>query len=140
MPSLLLVSASLLCMAASGQAAAGLPDMPVKWQYAELSYVYIPARPAGTAADGTVVPGTPAKTTIRWITAEGEVVADGWADMADRLKAPAFKKEGSTNYQRVQVLNLLGREGWELVQHTEATTTTTRTAPHGTWTFKRRVP
>jgi hypothetical protein len=140
MPSLLLASASLLGLAASGQAAPGLPDKPAKWQYAELSYRYIPAQSAGTAADGTVVPGKPPREVVRWVTAEGEVEAKGWADLAEQLKAPAFKKEGSAAYQRVQVLNHLGSEGWELMEQTEATTTTRGAASPRTWTFKRRVP
>ena len=115
MLSLLLASASLLCQAASGQAAPGLPDKLAKWQYAELSYLYIPAQPGGTAADGTVVPGKPAAEVVRWVTAEGEVEARGWGDLAERLTARGSKWDGSAAYQRVQMLNHLGSQGWELV-------------------------
>jgi hypothetical protein len=139
MPSLLLASAGLFGLAASGQAAPGSPGKPANWQYAELSYRYIPAQGAGTAADGTVVPGRPAAEVVRWVTAEGEVEAKAWADLAERLKAPALKKDGSAAYQKVQVFNFLGSDGWELVGQSETLPTPQRAVPR-TWTFKRRVP
>ena len=132
--------AGLLGLAAPGQAGPGSPDKPVKWEYAELTYRHYAGHRGGVTAAGTFFPDQPDTEVIRWVTAEGEVEAKGWADLAERLKAPAFKKEGSAAYQRVQVFNHLGRDGWELVEQTEATTPPPIGAPPKAWTFKRRVP
>jgi len=55
-----------------------------------------------------------AKTTVTWITANDSVTAESWAGMAEKLKAPAMRKETVAAHDRVRVLNRLGAEGWEV--------------------------
>src|SRR4051812_45034628 len=105
----------LLSLAALSPAAPQLGDKPPRWEYAELAFRTIPARAGGVDANDNEVPGTPATMSIRWITAAGEVEVKSWEALADKLKATGFKKDGSADLQRVQVLNALGAEGWELM-------------------------
>lgn len=140
---------ALLLLAVSANAAPGLSDKIPKWQYAELSIRSFPARPAGVTEDGTEVPGTPAGMMIKWITAAGETDVKSWAELADALKASGLKKDGSPTLQKIQVLNFIGAEGWELVELQAASPGISGTArgPAGfglsgssTWLFKRRLP
>lgn len=97
----------------------------VKWEYGELAVSRtFPARPAGKDADGNDVPAVPAKTIIRWTTGAGDVSVNGWEELAEKLKAPV-KKEDSVSFQKIKVLNVLGTDGWELVEQQ----TSTQTAP-----------
>ena len=77
-----------------------------------------------------------ATVTVRWATAEEEVQAESWEQLAEKLKAPAPKKEPTPTVHKLRVLNRLGADGWEIAEHT-GTDGTTGTA---TWVFKRRVP
>ena len=146
----------LLALTPAVPAAPALWDKPPKWEYAELSYRNMPPRPGGVDADGTVVPATPASVSIRWITGAAEVELKGWEELANKLKMPGLKK-GSLAFTRIQVLNFLGSEGWELMEQQASgvaaggfgargaaggdrepvfrTSSTT-----GTWLLKRRVP
>ena len=117
MRTLLLPPALLVTLAAAATAAPALGDKPPKWEYAELTYRSLPARPGGVTADGKEVPATRASVSIRWISGAGEVEVKGWDELADKLKAPAIKK-GSAAYLKIQVLNFLGAEGWELMEQT----------------------
>lgn len=157
-----LCSALLLAIALVGTAAPALGDKPPKWEYAELTFRNLPGRPAGTDADGKEIPATPASVSIRWINPTGEVEVKGWDELADKLKAPALKK-GTVAYQKIQILNHLGSEGWELMEQQTAGSAAAlldgpgprgprgpgafetgpgfRTASAtGTWLLKRRVP
>jgi hypothetical protein len=111
----------LLALATAATAAPNLGDRPPKWEYAELSYRTIPGRPAGTDEDGKEIPAVPASMAIIWVTAAGEVQVKGWDELAEKLKAAGFKK-GSAAFQRIQILNHLGSEGWELMEQQTSTT------------------
>jgi hypothetical protein len=145
----------LLSLAALSPAAPQLGDKPPKWEYAELAFRTTPARPGGVDVNGNEVPATPATTTIRWITAAGEVEVKSWEELADKLKVTGFKKDGSADLQRIQVLNALGAEGWELMEPTSSSSgvaafggpgragpgaATLRTTTAATWMMKRRLP
>src|SRR4051794_12302639 len=115
MRTLLLSSALVLGLTPVVRAAPALGDKPPKWEYAELTYRNLPGRPARSDTDGNEVPAVPASVSIHWISGAGEVEVKGWDELADKLKAPAFKK-GSFAYQKIQILNYLGNEGWELME------------------------
>lgn len=109
---------------APGFAAPALGDKP-KWEYAELYYRAIPGRAAGVDADGNEIPAVPASAAIRLTTAGGEVDAKGWFELAEKLKASGIKKDTSVSLQKIQVLNFLGADGWEVIeQQTESVTRT----------------
>jgi hypothetical protein len=112
---LLLSAALFLGLAPAAPAAPTLGDKPPRWEYAELSYQAVPGRPAFTDDDGKETPAVPPSVAIRWITGAGEVEVKGWDELANKLKAPAIKK-GSAAYQKIQMLNYLGSEGWELME------------------------
>jgi hypothetical protein len=160
MRTFLLCSALLLAIAPVVAAAPALGDKPPKWEYAELTFRNVPGRPAGTDADGKEIPATPASVSIRWINPTGEVEVKGWDELADKLKAPPLKK-GTVAYQKIQILNYLGSEGWELMEQQTTGSAAAlldgpgprgrgpgafETAPFraasatGTWLLKRRVP
>lgn len=82
---------------------------PTKWEYAELTYRTVRMAPA----EGEEAPRT--GYTIRWTNGSDEYEAKSWGEVADKLKLAAFKKDGSPALQRLQVLNQLGKEGWELL-------------------------
>src|SRR5262249_15458491 len=125
-------------------AAPQLPEKP-RWEYAELSYRS--GRPA-RAKDDTELTTIP--PTIRWTTGEGEIEVRSWTEFAEKLKAAPPKKDASATLQRIQLLNYLGSEGWEMVGY-QGTTTSSAFGPAdrvgpattitgaGTWTFKRRA-
>jgi hypothetical protein len=124
-----------------GPAAPALADRPVKFQHAELQYsrvlVAAPAQPGLPAPPGVKV-AVPAvtKVAIVWTTSEEEVKAEGWENLADKLKAPAPKKEGSETVHKLRVLDRLGSDGWEVTEHTEKQDF----AATAVWRFKRRLP
>lgn len=146
-----ILSLTALLLAVTVQAAPGLPEKPPKWEYAEVTFRTTPARPGGLDPNGNEVAPTPATVTIRWITATGEAEMKGWAEMAEKLKVAAFKKDGSAALQKLQMLNFLGGEGWELIEQQSGSTVSgfrgdagpargpVSTAT-GSWLFKRRVP
>lgn len=154
------LSAALLLIPVTAlPAAPALGDKPPKWEYAELTFRNLPARPGGVDADGKEVPATPASVSIRWISPAGEVEAKGWDELAEKLKAPSLKK-GTVAYQKIQILNHLGGEGWELMEQQTSGASALLDGPGGrrgpgaadtgpgfraasatgTWLFKRRVP
>lgn len=151
----LLSAAALLGLATVALAAPALGDKPPKWEYAELTYRTLPARGGGVDADGNAVPATPASVSIRWITGAGEAEVKGWDELAEKLKAPTLKK-GTIAYTKIQILNFLGSEGWELMEQ-QGTAASAARAPGdpdnrgtgtgfggsistSTWLLKRRVP
>ena len=138
------IAAGLLAL--PSVAAPQLPEKP-RWEYAELSYRG--GRPGGRGPDEAEVPAV--APMIRWTTGEGEIEAKGWTELGEKLKAPRFKKDASATLQRIQLLNYLGGEGWEMVGQ-QGTTTAASFAARGdgrgpgpaitgtgTWTFKRRA-
>jgi hypothetical protein len=143
-----LICSAFLCGLATLQTASA-QEKRVKWEYAELVYRTVPSRPAGKDNEGNEVPAVPAKATIRWTTGTGEISVNGWEELAEKLKA-TVKKEDSMSFQKIQVLNALGAEGWELVE--QGNTPPGGVAPGlggptrgspltpTTMLFKRRVP
>ena len=144
---------SFLALAAITQAAPNLNEKPPKWEYAELSYRTSPGRPGGVDANGNEIPATPATVTIKLISGTSEVDAKSWAELAEKLKAPSFKKDGSAAFLKIQFLNFLGSEGWELMEQTGSTSSTvagfarepggrgvSSISSNSTWLLKRRVP
>lgn len=143
------------CILIVAATTASAPPEKAKWEYAELSYRNVRGTPAGTDAEGKEIPAVPAHVAIRWTTVKEEVQLKGWGEMADHLKA-VVKKEGSASFLRLQVLNALGSEGWEIVSEQSGSTVVTpavaggpdrrttggfSTGPTGTTVmFKRRVP
>jgi hypothetical protein len=137
MTPLLLASVGLLGLAGPVSTVPAPTDRPVvKWEYAELTYRRDPGHPSRMTPSGTVIPAQPDTEVIRWVTADGEIEARGWDNLAERLKAPAFRPGGSAASQRLQLLNHLGGMGWELVARPEPEPG----APTRLMTFKRRVP
>ena len=67
-----------------------------------------------------------------------EIEGKDWSELADKLKAPALKKEGSDMLHKLRVFNQLGLEGWEVVSHAGADGI--GTSGTGSWMLKRRVP
>jgi len=137
MKSLPLAAGALGLIASLASAAPALGDKPVRYEYAELQYSHI-FRAAGQpgAAGAKGVPLVP-QLSIKWITADEEIEGTEWDDLANKLKAPAPKKDGtSVTQHKLRVLNRLGTDGWEIVEHTGTDGTSGRAA----WFFRRRVP
>jgi hypothetical protein len=128
-------AAVLLAACADSPTAAPVPAGRVgdKWEYGELHYRHVPKRARGLPGGGKAV--LPEQTTVRWVTAEGEVEATGWEDMAARLKAPALKKKAPAGADRLRVFNRLGADGWELAAYHPSE----RRTDTAVWTFKRKV-
>ena len=105
--------------------AAPAPVPGEKWEYAEISTSLTATRGPGRFDDPRArpQPGQPdqprrvvRQTMIRFATAEGEVEAASWQELATKLKAPEPKSGGtSAASQRLRVLNYLGSQGWEVV-------------------------
>jgi hypothetical protein len=89
-------------------------DKPVKWEYAQLSYRTNPARLGGKDTDDKEVPPAPPVLAIHWTTGSDDLTAMGWVELAEKLKA-TIKKDAGLDSQKIQVLNALGENGWELV-------------------------
>src|SRR5947209_1482511 len=110
-----LLVAVVLASGSPGAAAPALGDKASRWEYAELhvqrAVAAIRIVPPGGAAPAPVpAPAAPA-TTVRWATADEEVQADGWEQLAEKLKAPAPKKEGTPTVHKLRVFNRLGADG-----------------------------
>lgn len=119
----LLVSVAVL---SANPAPEGKPTF--KFEYAELTYINIPAVPKRVDPNGKESAAVPASVSIRWTTGSEEISVKGWAELAEKLKVE-LKKDGSVNFQRLQMLNALGASGWELME--SQTTTTTIANPLG---------
>jgi hypothetical protein len=120
-----------------GPAAPALPDKPPRWEYAELSQ-RTTVRGFGPREGKENEAPAPriAEPTLRWVTGDADVEAQGWDDLATKLKMSSAKKAATPAGRKVQVLNYLGSDGWELVGVNGGTTPTAASI----WTFKRRVP
>jgi hypothetical protein len=139
MRTLLASAALILGLAASAAAAPNLGDRPARWEYAELTYRSTSVR-GGFGGDDTPPPAP--TVTVRWVTGAGEVEVKGWAELAEKLKVTGFKKDGSASLQKIQVLNFLGADGWELMEHAGPVAASPARGPgsSGAWMFKRRLP
>jgi hypothetical protein len=124
-----------------GTTAPTLGDKPPRWEYAELTFERVITRPGAVGQPGAAP--VPPRVVIRWSTAEEEFEEKGWEEMADKLKAPPPKKEGSpATVHKLRVLNRLGAGGWEVIEHngTDGTDGRAGRAGTATWLLKRRVP
>jgi hypothetical protein len=74
--------------------------------------------------------------SVRWATAEAEAEGTDWADLGDKLKAPAAKKDAAAVALKLRVLDRLGADGWEVY----AQAGSDATANYATWSLKRRLP
>ena len=132
--SLVVAALALGLLVPRGTTAPALADKPVRYQYAQLRYVRTYVAPPANPAPG--VPPVPAVAvvSVRWATADDLVEGTDWANLGDKLKAPAAKREGALT-QTLRVLDRLGAEGWEVYEHSSPTT-----GDLDTWWLKRRVP
>ena len=138
-PVVLFAVAAALIGDSSGSAAPALGDKAPRWEYAELHVQRtLAVRPLlpGAVAPAPVAPAAAATLAIRWSTLDEEITAESWEQLAEKLKAPASKKEGTPNVHKLRVLNRLGADGWEMAEHTG----TDGTAGTANWVFKRRLP
>ena len=140
---------ALFLPAAVCSAAPALAEKPARWKYAELTFRTNPARAGGVGKDGVEIPAAPASVAIRWITGGGEIEVNGWAELAEKLKMTGFKKDGTAGHHKIQILNHLGGEGWELMDQQNGAISSSPTggvrisaagAANMTWLLKRRVP
>jgi hypothetical protein len=127
---------ALASLSGSGAAAPALPDKPVKWEYAELVSRSAATRKGFAPADDAPQP-QPAPPAVRFVTADEEITAANWGELAEKLKAPAAKKGATAATHRLRILNHLGAEGWELVPTSGPGS---GFSAAGTMLFKRRVP
>ena len=116
-----------------GSSAPAPADRSARFEYGELRFSDVLVRPAGQ-------PGGPKlqaakQVTARWNTANEEVEGKDWADLGDKLKAPAAKKDSDVA-QKLRVFDRLGAEGWEVYEHTSNKALGTT----DTWSLRRRVP
>lgn len=117
-------------------AAPALADKPVRWEYAELKFSTKFKAPPGGGDFIKVL-------SVVWTTADEEIEGRDWDDLANKLKAPASKKEGSSAQQKLRLMNRLGADGWEIVGYKnseEAFKGPGQLGGFEIWTFKRRVP
>ncbi|HEX3151905.1 MAG TPA: hypothetical protein VHR66_27785 [Gemmataceae bacterium] len=136
-----ILALALIAFELPTSAAPALGDKPVKWEYCELQMTRSLVRPAPLGVAGGAAPVPAAiEFTIRFTTGDEEITVKTWEELADKLKAPAPKKEATENVHRLRVWNRLGAEGWEYLEHTGPTSTAVTLAGTGTWIFKRRVP
>src|SRR5437899_954291 len=116
---LLACTLSLLTFAPNATTAPALGDKPQKYEYAELTFGRVPvlAGRAGGGLGGGAAggPGPAAPVPIKWTTGEEEVEVQEWSELADKLKAPAPKKESPQSVHKFRVLNKLSADGWEMM-------------------------
>lgn len=103
-----------LWLALPDRNASAQEKVAAKWEYAELSFRNVAARPAGKDQEGNEIPATPATIALQWTTGGEDVSVKGWDELAKKLKVE-IKKDSSPVSQKIQVLNALGAAGWELV-------------------------
>src|SRR5262245_13970069 len=80
-------------MAAPAPVAAG--KAVERWEYAEIQI-------QGMRQQGARMVR---QDTPHWVTAEEDIEADNWADLATRLKAPAAKKAATEESHKLRVFN-----------------------------------
>jgi hypothetical protein len=135
---------ALVTFVPRGTTAPALGDKPPRYEYAELTFSQVPERQQVLGGAGQQGPGGRrgvgiggVSTSIRWTTGEEEIEVQEWSDLADKLKAPAPKKESPPSVHKLRVLNKLSADGWEMLDRSLADTRT----PFGSViSFRRRVP
>ena len=81
-----------------------------------MTFRVLPGRPATLDPDGNQVAAVPASMFIRLTTKDGEFDAKSWWEFAEKRKAKGVKKDSSVTLQKIQVLSILGNEGWEIIE------------------------
>lgn len=139
-PLSVLVALIALSLSATNSPAVPTPaDKPVKWEYGELNQKTTRVGFAKGGDPDAIQPVPPAQAAaIRWTTANEEVTAKNWEELAEKLKAAAPGKEASAASHKLRVFDRLGADGWELVGMQSATTPAASAG--STWIFKRRLP
>ena len=69
---------AVLLAATLSSAAPALAEKPPRWEYAEVSFRSLPARPKTVDADGNEVPAVPASMSIKWVSGTGEMTVKSW--------------------------------------------------------------
>jgi hypothetical protein len=111
---------TLLLAAALSSAAPALAEKPPRWEYAELTFRNVAGRPKGVDADGNEVAAVPPSMLIKWVSGAGEMTVKSWEELAQKLKLPDVKTDGSAALQKIRMLNALGGEGWELMEQQQS--------------------
>ena len=93
------VAASVVALAGISPAAPAPPDKPVKWEYAELVSRNVSARAKGAFAPGEDAPPQPALPTVRFVTADDEISAANWEELAEK---GYLRRDGIGFYQLVE--------------------------------------
>jgi hypothetical protein len=134
------LAVTLVLFLPSNPAAPALGDKPIKWEYGELTtkrtVVEAPPAPGGKGQGNDHV----IKTTLVWITQTEEFEGDNWKNLADKLKAPPRKDPGSTIQEKLRLMNHLGADGWELIDHQVPWGDAFRGSSAESCSFKRRMP
>jgi hypothetical protein len=149
---LLVCALTLLTFAPTATTAPALGDKPPRYEYAELTFGRVLPRqaqfggggPGGGQFGGQPGPGGrggggPAQVsaTIKWTTGEEEIEVEKWSDLADKLKAPAPKKDSPQGVHKLRVLNKLSADGWEMM---DQSLSDVRSPAIAGWSFRRRLP
>jgi hypothetical protein len=125
---------ALALLVPRGTSAPALADKPVRYQYAQLRYTCTYAALPGNPAPGAPPAPSVAVVSVRWATVDDLVEGKDWANLGDKLKAPAAKRVGPLA-QTLRVLDRLGADGWEVYEHSAPTS-----GDADTWWLKRRLP
>jgi hypothetical protein len=74
-----------------------------------------------------------------WVTAKDEIEVEHMKELAERLKAPPGKQDGSSAHHHMRVMDKLSADGWEVV---ESPTLNCKDPVGGAyiWSFRRRLP
>jgi hypothetical protein len=129
------VAVALGSLVSHGPAAPALGEKPIRWEFAELRYYRgLRANPAFAGQPG--VPVNIPQVIARFTTADDEIEANEWDDLAKKLNAPAPKKEVTTTVHKLRVLKQLSADGWEVVDRS----VTGATPGTDSWSLRRRVP
>lgn len=146
---LLVCALSLLTLAPNATTAPALGDKPPRYEYAEQTFGRVLPRQAqfGGGGPGGQFGGQPApggrgglaqlSTPIKWTTGEEEIEVQEWSELADKLKAPAPKKDSPQGVHKLRVLNKLSADRWEMM---DQSLSDVRSPAIMGWSFRRRLP
>lgn len=130
--------------AAALSVAAPVPVLPPsdrpaeRWEFCEVTFTP-PGRALPIAIQGAnVAPprAVPGVARAAWVTAEEELEAGSWEELATKLKIEGPKSDSAAVY-KMRVLNHVGGKGWELVTAVQPTSTLGTTV--STFVFKRKA-
>jgi hypothetical protein len=134
----LLLCAALLLSAVTGLWAAPIPASSTQgaaqWEYCEVYCKgggFVGSRPRMPA--GGPLPAAVPQGTTRLVTAETEIEATNWEDLATKIKAVETKSTEGKPSHKLRVFNKLGADGWEIVECHHETG-----SGCDVWTFRRK--